>query len=438
VIERIALYQAVEITPLDGSHPEKEDPPIIAGRDALLRVFLAAGEHGGPTPLGASVELDGQVVAEAAGELAAPSQVDDLDSTLNLRIPGAALSADGAYRVTVTGSGTSQRWPPEGPGMLTVSEVNGPFQVVLVPVINHGMGPLVDPAIVAAYEQALLRLLPVSTVDVQVRDPYYFERDLCSGVAAIEMLALEILDVRARDEAPANTYYVGLIAPSATALDYLTCGGGILGMSLVGWNADDTYARGCVAAGHFVDGTSLDSEGTVVHELGHALGRRHAPCGSAGGADGKYPHAEGAIGVWGWDSGRNVLHHPQRSKDFMSYCAPAWVSDYHYVRLFNRIAHVNGSALSATATAAKSYRRLFIDDEDAARWLGPTSVTHPAGAPVTLRLVSPTGEASAGTGYRYDYSHGSGSLVLIAAEQLRGQQRLVLDGRTMTIPEVGP
>ncbi len=435
VVDRIAFYQNVEITLMNGGQAVVEETPIVARRDGLIRVFISPDEQTGPLPLSASLELDGQQVSEASAELSGPSVPGDLASTLNLPIPGAALVDDLDYQVTVRSAGGSARWPSETAGSLAVSSTNGPLQVVLVPVIANGYGPLLSPTIVQSYREALTQLLPVAAVDVQVRDPYFFQRDLCSGVPAIEMLALEILAVRATDEAPANTYYYGVFAPSGTALDFLTCGGGILGMSLVGWNKDDTYARGSVGHGYFADGSTIRSERTLVHELGHTMGRRHAPCGSASAPDSKYPHPEGAIGRWAWDGATDELKDPLRYKDIMSYCSPAWISDYHYGKLFSRIAYVNATAETAMAKSWTSYQAIGIADDGAATWLGATAVRHPAGEPVALTLQSPTHETGARTGHRYQWSHGGGALVLVADHDVRGWATVALDGRSIPIPE---
>ena len=52
--------------------------------------------------------------------------------------------------------------------------------------------------------------------------------------------------------------------------------------------------------------------------------------GGATGPDPSFPHPGGSIGVWGYDfrdGGSLVL--PSRL-DVMSYCAPRWISDYHF------------------------------------------------------------------------------------------------------------
>ena len=51
---------------------------------------------------------------------------------------------------------------------------------------------------------------------------------------------------------------------------------------------------------------------TMVHELGHNFGRLHSPSCGAGGVDGNYPYAQGAIGVYGYDGVTGALSaHPR-------------------------------------------------------------------------------------------------------------------------------
>ncbi len=67
---------------------------------------------------------------------------------------------------------------------------------------------------------------------------------------------------------------------------------------------------------------------TIAHELGHNLSLGHAPCNNFY-PDPSFPYSDGTIGVWGYDvrSGQLV---PPTTYDFMSYCNPDWVSDYHF------------------------------------------------------------------------------------------------------------
>ena len=73
-------------------------------------------------------------------------------------------------------------------------------------------------------------------------------------------------------------------------------------------------------------------EGTYAHELGHNVGLRHAPCGSASGPDPDYPYDNGDIGVWGYDLRRSRLLNPEQYADLMGYCRPRWISDFSFLK----------------------------------------------------------------------------------------------------------
>ena len=48
-----------------------------------------------------------------------------------------------------------------------------------------------------------------------------------------------------------------------------------------------------------------------------------------GGPDPDYPYPDGSIGVWGYDLLDGRLVDPSTA-DLMSYCDPAWISDYSF------------------------------------------------------------------------------------------------------------
>ena len=74
-----------------------------------------------------------------------------------------------------------------------------------------------------------------------------------------------------------------------------------------------------------------DSTFTAAHELGHNMGRQHAPCGGAASPDPSYPYAGADIGKLGYDWFTQALVAPGQYTDLMGYCQPAWVSDYNYL-----------------------------------------------------------------------------------------------------------
>jgi hypothetical protein len=96
-----------------------------------------------------------------------------------------------------------------------------------------------------------------------------------------------------------------------------------------------------------------DNTGILAgHEIGHNLGRRHAPCGNPAGPDGAYPYGGASIGQYGTDiKGNSVsLYTPASHVDMMSYCGPEWISDYTYTGLYNT--QRNQGAPAATAVTA--------------------------------------------------------------------------------------
>jgi hypothetical protein len=87
--------------------------------------------------------------------------------------------------------------------------------------------------------------------------------------------------------------------------------------------------------------TGANGDGvTMAHELGHACGLPHAPCGTPG--DPNYPAYEpydppnspsASIGEFGLDISNGTVFPPSDFKDMMAYCGPRWISLYNYGRL---------------------------------------------------------------------------------------------------------
>ena len=82
----------------------------------------------------------------------------------------------------------------------------------------------------------------------------------------------------------------------------------------------------------------------MAHEIAHALGRKHSPCGGPSGVDPKYPVNSGALDVWGWDIVNKKLKAPAQFKDLMTYCSPQWISAYHYKGMASSMAKCNSGA----------------------------------------------------------------------------------------------
>ena len=100
---------------------------------------------------------------------------------------------------------------------------------------------------------------------------------------------------------------------------------------------------GCESSG--VSSGFNGGQTAMTHEIGHACGRAHAPCGGVGtSADPNYPAYEpydspaarvASIGEYGLDITTGVVPTPATARDYMSYCGPTWISIYGHQALVN-------------------------------------------------------------------------------------------------------
>ena len=100
---------------------------------------------------------------------------------------------------------------------------------------------------------------------------------------------------------------------------------------------------------------ALSEEGCHVllaHEIGHNYDLRHAPCppagdtGAPGGIDSSWPYNDAEIGDMGYNAVLGILE-DSGNEDFMSYCPIAWISPYHWKKLFPEFSASGGTSLGA-------------------------------------------------------------------------------------------
>ncbi|HNT05798.1 MAG TPA: DNRLRE domain-containing protein, partial [Anaerolineae bacterium] len=100
---------------------------------------------------------------------------------------------------------------------------------------------------------------------------------------------------------------------------------------------------------------SSEAGPTLAHEVGHTLGRKHAPCGlgkappDPNWPNGTYPG--GIIGQVGVRWSSSTVFEPN-TPDIMSYCSPPWISPYTYWGLWGGLCGMNSAALQETAADA--------------------------------------------------------------------------------------
>ena len=312
-----AIYLTQGMQNVDGS------VPIIAGRNALLRVFPTGDEVSFYEPRARAVFYqDGEVVHSVTMTLLGdvlPEQVQEnrLDRSYNVEIPGEVLRPGVAMAVDLDVDGVV----PAAPGSQTRIPETGAVElhIVEVPVLEQIIVPIL---VSAAPDERVFNwtrgmtadskhlryarsVLPIGEMDVTVHETYY------TATVPIEFsewsrLLREIRSLRLMENG--RGYYYGVFErPPGTR---------IAGIGYIGYPAS----------------VGRTDEGTYAHELGHNIGLRHAPCGSAGGPDPDYPYDNGDIGVWGYDLHRSRLLNPEQYSDLMGYCRPRWISDFSFLR----------------------------------------------------------------------------------------------------------
>jgi hypothetical protein len=130
---------------------------------------------------------------------------------------------------------------------------------------------------------------------------------------------------------------------------------------------DTGSVGGCGGGGAAVG--RIGAQGTAAHEIGHALGRKHAPCDNVTrcaepkDTDGSYPNYSGfdsdSIGEFGFDtrSPPGAVKNPAMAHDMMGYSGDRWISPYTYKALMSRIPESFGAGAGFAAAAAGQTQR---------------------------------------------------------------------------------
>lgn len=386
VLRSLSVSQSLEIELMaDGVAvpPAKRALPLISGKRALLRAFVDVSERFVARSLLGVLDIESagrahSVVSERT--ITQDSTRDDLASTFVFPLAIEDLAPDTTYRVRVLETDTTPlaRFPESGYAALGPQQLP-PFRLVLVPFLSNGVGPRTSEAELSMLRRRLVSLYPSRDVEISVASPvslgYAVDADGAGWDDALDL----IYDLRLKAAPAHDVFYYGLLAP-AGGLDAYCPDSCILGYSLVA-SETDADERGAIGLGVFQDGSGgNDSEETAAHELGHALGREHAPCGISdpGDIDSSWPedaaHKNAQIGAYGYDFELGRLVKPKPAKDVMSYCTPAWVSDYTYLGIFERLQAIAAEGVALRSVqAAQALRVARIGRMGESRWLGARS-----------------------------------------------------------------
>lgn len=331
-ITDVAAYQAVRVPIVKAERavpPSKRNAQLVAGRDLLLKVRIVRTSTSAVRPVLrldlAGPGADAVAYTETPVAFAGAATVD-----VEVRVDGENVKVGSRYALSVLEddakgpAATSQRarWPRAANSFEALEpRRSSGLSVVIVPIAYNDVDA---PAVPAATMADLARVLyPVAEGGV--------------SVTVAEAISLEV-SLAADPQSP----YAGLFPDGHpfwmsdevfAELRALRAAAGT-GAYYYGY-IDHTTLFGMAEAipAPVAYGTNNDGIITFVHELGHDLGLFHAPCGGAGGPDPAYPYAGATIGVEGYDPRSQRFLKATSHFDFMSYCAPEWVSDYHFAKL---------------------------------------------------------------------------------------------------------
>ncbi len=419
-VKQVAMYQSLKRPLMIDGAAGPADVPLVAGREAVIRVFYETDETYDGSELVARLEIEGaEAPLEVAATLAGASTEEDINSTVNFVVPGELVGQTFSYAVGLLEEGKTDdenaaaRWPSDG-GWDPVP-VEGPQQklrVILAPFqYNYdgsGRVPDMSPEAVEAYRVRLRQIYPVSDVEVSVRAVTPWSQYIGPDGTGWQQVGLRLYQFRQQDGTADDVYYYGIFNPTGSFNQY--CGGGcLLGVTLLN---NDPPATGSVdlrlALGIGFPQYAAD---TMAHELGHSHGRNHAPCGGPDGIDPQYPHPGATLGTWGLDSTTMTLIPPDSATDIMGYCNKQWVSDYTFRALLNRGKNVNLPKYHSNRSSAVV---VGIDGAGTATWGGETQASDALGGrAVAATLVRSNGSRTPAAARYFAWDHMPGGIAIV-------------------------
>lgn len=326
-------------------------PIIKGGRSAVLNVTTSA-THAvqAPTPVILRLYTEGGVLYYAdTVHSSFPVGATTMSTTaLQFMVSQEHITYGARWEVVRGDEGVADPTPandrfPTGEATPLFAVTVPPLRIRYVPIVlsaHANVAGNVSASSIEAYTSVVRALFPHGEIETSVAPPFVSAASFGTppsggGGSAFWLTVLPQLDAaRAADATFGDWYWVGLVQPPP---NYTFTQFGGYGYIPNDGGATGPGTRTSLVVSYPWFGYEPQSRNLVAHEIGHNLGRFHAPCGGAGGPDANYPNAGGIVGggghnTYAWQTGlsNGAQSIPSANGDIMGYCVPVWISTYTY------------------------------------------------------------------------------------------------------------